>query len=123
LISVAFSLVAGLLGLYLYLRRIHFGVIPDLIQAPHFLGEVPPHPLWGSLVPNEEVVSQVHKNYVKNPEAKVVRFHALFVPTVLVFDPKLVRRVLATENYPKSVIYNSLRAFLGDGLICNAGTK
>jgi len=121
--TVALVLLAVALGLYVYLRRVQLKVIPSIIGAPHLLGGEP-HVLWGSLNPQEAFFSQVHRSYLKNSAVKFARFHVLFVPTLLVFDPKNVRQILATENYPKSeMFYSVLRAFLGDGLICNTGTK
>jgi len=128
-ISVGLTVLAGVLALYLYLRRLHSVVIPDTVKAPHFVPGAEPHLFWGSLGPlrettgQEDLFAQMMDTYLKDTKLKVRRLHLLFVPSVVLFDPRHVRRVIAQDNFPKGVVYSLLRNFLGDGLLLSAGTK
>jgi len=129
LVSLVLLIVAGLLGLYLYLRRLHLVVFPSRIQAPHIVPGEDPHPFWGSIAPlrkmtgQEDFFMQLYDSYLKNPSMKVARIHVMFLPGVVVFDPKHVKRVMMIENFPKSMFYDTFREFFGDGLIFSSGEK
>ena len=130
-VSLGGLAVVGLLLVILYqrLRRHHSVVIPSLIEAPHLVAGEEPHPIWGSIAllrkntAQEDLFAQLDRNYLQDTKRKVVRFHLLFVPAVVLFDPKHFRQVTVKDNFPKSVIYQLMSNFLGDGLLSSSGTK
>jgi len=128
LLTFGLVLVSLGLGLYLFLRHRQLVVIPSLVKAPHITPDEP-HPLWGSVASLKERTGsmdhflQVHRMYLQNPKTKVARMHVLYMGGVVLYDLKNVKRVMITENYPKSSFYEAFADIFGDGLVTNSGEK
>eukprot|EP01102_Stenamoeba_stenopodia_P011072 TRINITY_DN3387_c0_g2_i2.p1 TRINITY_DN3387_c0_g2~~TRINITY_DN3387_c0_g2_i2.p1 ORF type:complete len:129 (-),score=17.25 TRINITY_DN3387_c0_g2_i2:142-504(-) len=100
------------LALCLWLRYRQTVLLPSLVQAPHITPDEP-HLLWGSIASLKKRTgsmcnyAHMYHPYIQNPKNKVVRMHILFDVGVVVYDYSLIRRVMITENYPKSSFYTA----------------